>query len=689
MSYQSYTAKIILTEKVPNFHTKQITDFNFYVKNNLISVDDFKKYFEEPFQDTTLKEIVISGDSLNIGIADGTINCSIDRKEFENEKILYRYAKVELTYDLKKTEFFYCWVTRQMIRETSLTKIDINLLLDLIPSFFDSIILQLFDVNITQRSMRIFKSSESYLKEREYRFERQKYNLSCSSRCQSEQFLYYRHHFKSQNKIEGLIIFDSELPEDFKKDGYFTNNEYPAYSPEFLGFEKQNVPINWSISPFFLTYNRILKIKKDGSTTENESFNNFDDLFLKQRNWYGQFLLDQIRKQVPNVNFYRYLFICLYENKNNLINNFNLNIFENESEKFKYNDFKNNIPLHFQEFHTKYMIIANQDSINEIPINQIFYDGFNLDKSIKENKWIDDVLISICQRLLPTTTYYDVFYWNFTKELINPKKEFNQNNIQPLLSFETIIKFYIQETDFNAFLRANPDREKIAKQEDIKNFLIRSLGLIGGGVVGGAKIGVKIGSVGGGLGAFLGLTLGALIAVGTQIYNRTNLLDSSGQLETQKQELKNSFKPALTSDVGGNYISFIFENEEKIMHPLGIYCLEITSFGWEWKYNFTDYKNYGIHSQKLLNNLINYGENCDYLVNNFNLFNYVLKNRTDQNIFYIKISQGVSSNQIFYSNIFYNVDNTLILLLIAGIRFHFIDIEDEKKEVKNESKGNN
>lgn len=698
MAFKKYSAKLTLTKQKPFKHTMYYTDFPMWrifnpnVNMYDINIIKFNEYFESPFAEPTdLLDLDVAGDYMTIDKTGGQIDIALNRSDFLDYEINdFQYAKIEISYDENKSETFYCWIISKHLVDNDLTYMNFKFILDIIPSFltlrtleYRGFITQHFQAVIDRRSFYVYKDNNiSYEIEQKRRIERKKWNISCDELCQGEENLYYNHHFKSSRNILGAYVYNTKLPDGIPEGkSWLSNNAFLR-----VGIGQQvcdKPPCTLNFSPWFIGNISACNIPTNagGSPLVNQKvFTSFEDTYNRWKLMGGQIVYDEISFNSPNQPPTNFILIILYESTGDFnLKNFQLKINEFPNEQFKYNDFKSAIPLHFQDNHTKYMIKSNQDEINEIDEELIFLNGFNYQDSSNQGKWIDDILLQVNHRALPDSIFYDVYFNDWTNPNNISKIEFNQRNIKLILSFENWMRIYSQASDLDNYLRANAEQRKIAQQQNVNEY-VTSLGKRTlGGIISGALVGAKVGSLGGAGGAAIGGALGLLTVVGSKFFDQATGTDFDSQDRARLRDLRSGFTPPIPSSVGANYTSIYtplvggVNLETQIMHPLGLYVTEVTSFGWEWKYNFTNYQTLGQNSQDLLNNIINFGEKCYRQVQQFNLFDFIVNNKTDQDKFYIHFAGATASNQVYYSNIFEVVEQMFIELLVTGIRFIFQD----------------
>lgn len=687
MAFKKYTAKMTFTNKVPKQHLKYYTDFPLYAKKenneNVIDNEKMYEYFNEPFSNEAIKiNVDVKGDDLDITEFD-LFSAKIKRSFFENYDIKYfNYVLVEIFWDENSSEKFYCWIIRKNLIYNDLSFMNFSFIVDYFPTFYEQIKEQYMLVVIDRRSFPIYKSKDSIQDELKRRLERKSWNISCDELCQADDILYYSHHFKSLNKVHGKYIYHEKL------------KQVPNYlsSPNYGILTSNNTaicdkpPCSVNISPLFKINIGSRVISENPNAifpAKTFEFDNFEVSYKRWLNMNDDKILKDIKQLIKDSEIGDFVLIFLYE-YNNLgsENNFKLSIREYPNEENKYDDFKFHIPLHFQQFHTEYVVRANQDEINQIQTELIFLSGYN---KKEKNFWKDDINLNIAFRTSADDIFYDVYYDNNYE---NKKNEFVQNTINPLISFNTWMKIFYKGDDWENYLRSNKERRKIARASQNKDFLVGATSkILGGSIAGGiaaAKYGATIGSYFGlnpisiGTGVLVGATIGFATFFGKSLIDEYVGTSERAQMEAREKDLMNSSSPPIPSNVGGDYISIFAnkkeENELQIMHPLGVYVTEMVAFGWEWKNEFESFDKLGVASQKLLDNLIKFGEKCFKTIDNFNLFEFILKNKTDQNVFYIHMASAIPKNFVFYSNIFSILESGLSETLMTGLRFHIYGI---------------
>lgn len=227
---------------------------------------------------------------------------------------------------------------------------------------------------------------------------------------------------------------------------------------------------------------------------------------------------------------------------------------------------------------------------------------------------------------------------------------------------------YIQETDLDKYLRSSGEQRKLQSSVE-RNNLIKNMAL---GALGGAFAGARVGSAGGLQGALIGSVIGFVIGIAG--FFTTEIKGLFGPTYEQREEarqkdLANGFTPSVPSNLATNYI-FGVGTDDYLRNDniLGIKCLVLTSYNWE---NNLHPKRDNLDTQRLLFNLINYGEKCQKYFREFNFLQFVAKNKTDQNSFFIMAEQVKTVYYSNWSKIFSKMPEIFATLMTTGLRFNF------------------
>lgn len=687
MAFTKYTAEVILTTELPTSHNINYTDFNIYRKfddvNKKYVLDDnkFKNYFNEPFIN---KENILSknlaGDNINIDSSSGFINLKFKRDWFgEVDYNEYKYAKIKLFFDETKYEEFYCWINNIIIDNTQLVYLKMKLTIDLIPTNYESIKKQYYTTVITRRSFNVWKSKNNYEDERQLRLNRFSWNISCDNLCQAS---HYHSHiiplevdryvvdnpaggkmWGEKKEIRGMFIFN--LSSSTSADANFYNSIEKFTDPYNVDFKKSLQPASIPQPPIFLLsiYNKNIPPKD-----ETSGYLNFSTYGILRDYVYNYLRDDKLLKVIFDG--------VIPESKPSQILNIFLYPYNKEIDK-KERDFKTyantslytwyNQPLHYLQYHTKYSVIGNQDELGEISNDYIFLEGYDYLSSINSQKWIDAIPLKIYPRITTENVVLDVYPTQWIPSAVQNKDISTKVwDITPALSLDFWVKIYPEEDALSKYLRSSQEQRKLQKQQARNAYIKKGIGSVLGGAIAGATAGAKITAIGGVPGMLAGAILGIIgFFVSEHILN----LSPEQQELNKQQDIANSFTPSIPSNLGGDYI---FGNTPTLTeyHPLGVGVLIISAYGWEDNLEISNIDRM-VDSKRMLNNLINFGEKCEKYFKEFNFFEFVANNKTDQEVFYLVGEQSVPKNQLKWSNIFENLPETFAQLMQTGLRFHF------------------
>lgn len=699
MAFKKYTAEVILTTELPKEHSINYTDFNIYRKFDEVSEkyilddDKFINYFNEPFSDEkNLLKRELSGDNIVIQSGNGIFDLRFHRDWFcEVDFNIYKYAKVKLFFDETKSEEFYCWINTILLDNNQLVYINMNLVIDLIPTNYFQIKKQLYSTVITRRSFDVFKSNLSYLKEQEKRLERFSWNISCDDLCKSEHYISRiipidheryiennpnepgRKRWGDKKEIRGMFIWDSVLNKENAKYGYnFSNLEQftDILNNDFL---KSLQPASIPQPPIFqinLSKIDIPIMERPGYLTLIDgTYLNFDN-YLILRNYVYQYLrgkrLLEVLGNGKEVNPKPENIITMFLYPYNKIEKKKERSFKALASPEDYNFYKD-IPLHYKQLHTKYTIIGNQDEVGEIKSDFVFLNGYNYLDSINLGKWVECVPLKIFPRITTQNVVLDIYATNWIKASFHNKETPTLTwDITPILSLDFWVKIYAEVSALEKYLRSNEEQRKLQMQQARNTYIF---GIIGSALAG-AAVGASTGSKFGPYGIGIGITIGAVIGIAGYFFKEHVLGIRPEDAEKAKQkDLQNSFSPSIPSILGGNYI---FGNTPQLnnYHVLGIGLLIVSGYGWE---NNISQETDKIDSQRMLNNLINFGEKCQKYFKEFNFLEFVANNKTDKDVFYIVGEQSRPKNSIKWSNIISDLPLIFASLMETGLRFHFKD----------------